>query len=116
MLNIEVASSSGSLLCDFQSVCSVLISENRPLVIDIRLKLRVPQLILLPRWYRSFFSICTVPKNPIYVFPEMKLHGLVPTRVPVPNSYIHVSVSDLITPRKGLSGLQQNRQTDPGKK
>ncbi len=29
---------------------------------------------------------CTL--NPIYVFPEMKLHGL------VPKSYIHVSVSD----------------------
>jgi hypothetical protein len=32
---------------------------------------------------------CTVPKNPIYVFPEMKLCGL------IPNSYIHVSGSDL---------------------
>ncbi len=32
-------------------------------------------------------------KNPIYVFPEMKLRGL------VPNSYIHVSVSDLYIPR-----------------
>ncbi len=31
---------------------------------------------------------CTVLKNPIYVFPEMKLHGL------VPNSRIHVFVSD----------------------
>jgi hypothetical protein len=28
-------------------------------------------------------------ENPIYVFPEIKLHGL------VPNSYIHVSVSSL---------------------
>ncbi len=33
---------------------------------------------------------CT--ENPIYVFPEMNLHGL------VPNSYIHVSVSDLRFP------------------
>jgi hypothetical protein len=33
-------------------------------------------------------------KKPIYVFPEMKLCGL------VPNSYVYVSVSDL--PRIGL--------------
>jgi hypothetical protein len=40
----------------------------------------------------------------------MKLPGL------VPNSYIHVSVSDLYIPRIGLPiWLQQNRQTDPGK-
>ncbi len=37
---------------------------------------------------------CT--KNPIYVSPEMKLHGLVST------SYIHVTVSDLYIPRIGL--------------
>jgi hypothetical protein len=37
-------------------------------------------------------------EDPIYVFPEMKLRGL------VPNSYILVSVSY----------LQQNRQADPG--
>ncbi len=48
-------------------------------------------------------------ENPIYVFPEMKLRGL------VPNSYIHVSVSDVHIPRIGLPiCLQQNRQTDPG--
>jgi hypothetical protein len=41
----------------------------------------------------------------------MELHGL------VPNSYIHVSVSDLYIPRIGLPiWLQQNRQTDPGNK
>ncbi len=34
--------------------------------------------------------------NPIYVFPEMKLWGL------VSNSYIHVSVSDLYIPRIGM--------------
>jgi hypothetical protein len=34
-------------------------------------------------------------EDPIYVFPEMKLRGL------VPNSYIHVSVSDLYIPRIG---------------
>jgi hypothetical protein len=34
---------------------------------------------------------CT--ENPIYVFPEMKLRFL------VPNSYMHVSVSDLYIPR-----------------
>ncbi len=50
---------------------------------------------------------CT--ENPIYVFLEMKLRGL------LPNYYIHVSVSILNIPRIGLSiCLQQNRQTDPG--
>jgi hypothetical protein len=50
---------------------------------------------------------CT--ENPIYVFPEMKLFGL------VPNSYILVSVSDLYIPRINLPiWLQQNRRTDSG--
>jgi hypothetical protein len=50
---------------------------------------------------------CT--ENMIYVFPEMKLSGL------VPNSYIHVSMRNLYTPRIGLPiWLQQNRQIDPG--
>jgi hypothetical protein len=50
---------------------------------------------------------CT--ENHIYVFQEMKLCGL------VPNSYIHVSVSDLYIPRICLPfWLQRNRQTDPG--
>jgi hypothetical protein len=50
---------------------------------------------------------CT--ENPIYVFPEMKLRGL------IPNSYIHVPVSDLYSPRIGLPiWLRQNRQIDPG--
>jgi hypothetical protein len=41
------------------------------------------------------------------IFPEMKLPSL------VSNSYIHVSVSDLYTPRIGPSILrQQNRWTD----
>jgi hypothetical protein len=49
---------------------------------------------------------CT--ENPTYVFPEMKLRGL------VHNSYIHKSVSDLYIPRIGWPiWLQQNRQTDP---
>ena len=49
---------------------------------------------------------CT--ENPINVFPEIKLRGL------VPNSYIHVSVRDLYIPRIGLPiWLQQNRQTYP---
>jgi hypothetical protein len=44
-----------------------------------------------------------------YVFPEMKLRGL------IPNSYIRVSVSDLYILMAGLSiWLQQNSQTDPG--
>jgi hypothetical protein len=37
---------------------------------------------------------CT--ENPIYVFPEMKMRGH------VPNSYTHVSVSDLYIPLIGL--------------
>ncbi len=40
---------------------------------------------------------CT--ENLIYVFPEVKLRGL------IPNSYIHEFVSDLYIPR---IGLQQN--------
>jgi hypothetical protein len=39
-------------------------------------------------------TYCT--KNPIYVFPEMKLRGL------VSNSYVYVSLSDLYIPRIGL--------------
>ncbi len=57
-------------------------------------------------WNCTFCTHCN--ENPIYVFPEMKLRGH------VPNSYIHVSVSDLYIPRIGLPiWLQQNRQTDP---
>ncbi len=48
-----------------------------------------------------------LPK-PIYVFPERKLRGL------IPNSYIHLSVSDLYIPRIGI-WLKQNRQTDTEK-
>jgi hypothetical protein len=45
-------------------------------------------------------------QDPIYVFPELKLRGL------VPNFYIHVSVSDLYIPTIGPPiVLQQNRQT-----
>jgi hypothetical protein len=40
---------------------------------------------------------CT--KKPNYVFPEMKLRGL------VPNSYTHVSVSDLYIPRIGVPSV-----------
>jgi hypothetical protein len=47
-------------------------------------------------------------ENPIDVFPKMKLRGF------VPNSYIHLSVSDLYIPRIALpTGLRQNRQTNP---
>jgi hypothetical protein len=52
---------------------------------------------------------CT--ENPIYVFPEMKLRDL------VPNSYIHVSVSELYIPWIDLLiWLQQNRKADLGNK
>jgi hypothetical protein len=51
----------------------------------------------------------TLYQESINVFPEIKLHGL------VPNSYIHVSVRYLYIPRIGLPiWLQQNRQPDPG--
>ncbi len=43
------------------------------------------------------------------IFPEMKLHGL------IPNSYIHVSVSDLYVysrDRSAYSMLQENRRTE----
>jgi hypothetical protein len=57
-----------------------------------------------------FLSNCiNCAENTMYVFPEMKLRGL------VPNSYIHVSVSDLYIPRIGVPiWLQQYRQTDLG--
>jgi hypothetical protein len=49
---------------------------------------------------------CT--ENPIYLFPEMQLSGL------IPNTYIHVYVSDLYIPRICLHiWLQENRQADP---
>jgi hypothetical protein len=51
----------------------------------------------------------TPVQDPIYVFPEMKLRGL------VPNSYIHVSVCDLCIPTiRPPILLQQNRWTDRG--
>ncbi len=38
---------------------------------------------------------CTVLENPIYVFPEMKLRGL----IPISTIYVQVSVCDLYIPR-----------------
>jgi hypothetical protein len=56
------------------------------------------------------FSVKHCSGNPIYLFPEMKLHSL------VPNSYVHVSVMDLYIPMISLLiWLQQNRQTNPKK-
>jgi hypothetical protein len=50
---------------------------------------------------------CT--EKSIYVLPEMKLHGI------VPNTYIHIYVSDFYIPRIGLPiWLQQNRPTNSG--
>jgi hypothetical protein len=50
---------------------------------------------------------CT--ENPIYVFPDMKLCSL------VPNSYFHVSVTDLYNAGTRLViWLQKNRHSGPG--
>jgi hypothetical protein len=47
-------------------------------------------------------------ENPIYVFPEKELRGL------IPNFHFHVSVNDLYIPRIGPHiFLQQNKQTVP---
>jgi hypothetical protein len=49
-------------------------------------------------------------ENPIYVFPEKELRGL------IRNFNIRVSVSDLYIPKIGPHiFLQQNRQTDGGR-
>ncbi len=45
--------------------------------------------------YSSRRKLCST-ENPIYVFPKMKMHGL------VPNFYIHVSVSNLLYIFSGL--------------
>jgi hypothetical protein len=51
---------------------------------------------------------CKDTENSIQIFPEVKLHGL------VPNSCIHVSVSDLFTPTIVLPILlQQNTVEGP---
>jgi hypothetical protein len=53
--------------------------------------------LLLRIWARALGTVTLqCIENPIYVFPEMKLRGL------VPNSYIHVYVSDLYIPKIGL--------------
>jgi hypothetical protein len=52
-----------------------------------------PYLLYIPYPFLSFLN-CT--KNLLFVLPEMKMRGL------VPNSYIHVSVSNLYIPRIGL--------------
>jgi len=52
----------------------------------------------------------TEPKIPFMCYRKKILRGL------SPNSYIHVSVSDLYIPRISPHiWLQQNRQTEPGK-
>jgi hypothetical protein len=61
----------------------------------------------------SLVGVCTIQlhckENPIYEFPEMKLHGL------VHNFHIHVSVSDVyISTIFPPILLQQNRGTDRG--
>jgi hypothetical protein len=45
----------------------------------------------------KYFGNVHCTENPMYVFPEMKLSGL------VPSSYIHVSVSDLYFPTLQIS-------------
>ncbi len=68
---------------------------------------------MTPRYTRSrrkytVLALSHCKEGPIYVFPEIKLCGL------VPNFNIHVSVSDLYIATIGPPILlQQNRQTDP---
>ncbi len=47
-------------------------------------------------YFNRTSSIMHCNENPIYLYPEIKLHGL------IPNSYINISVSDLYTSRIGL--------------
>ncbi len=57
----------------------------------------------------TIISVMQCKENPIYVFLFWELHGL------RPNFHIHVSVSDLYTPRINPHiSQQQNRQFDPG--
>jgi hypothetical protein len=57
----------------------------------------------------TFLSRSRCQQDPIDVFPEMKLRGL------IPNFPVHVSVSDLFIPTIGPPILlQQNRRTDRG--
>jgi hypothetical protein len=49
---------------------------------------------------------CT--ENPIYLFPEMQLSGL------IPNSYIHVYICERLIYSQAAIWLQENRQSDPG--
>ncbi len=68
--------------------------------IDIFQEIKLPGLVIS----KTHFI-----ENPIYVFPEIKLRGL------VPYSNIHISMGDLYIPMVGLLILlQPNRQTDPG--
>ncbi len=69
----------------------------------------------LDKYFRkgTDWAILHSTANPSNVFPRNKLLSL------VPNSYIHVSVSDLYISRIGLpiwlpNWLQQNRQINPG--
>jgi hypothetical protein len=54
-----------------------------------------PSRIISRKGYR-LAALLHFTENQIYVFPEIKLCGL------VPSSYIHISVSDLYIPRSGL--------------
>jgi hypothetical protein len=88
-------------------LCTRRIKILKPTCPNIKNRAQFHSNIRPPHRRLQLFSYCT--KNSIYVFPEMKLCGL------VPNSYILVSVSDLYIPRIGLPiWLHQNRLTDPG--
>jgi hypothetical protein len=73
----------------------VYYSREKVQVCESRSGKNVPKFCLEPECLVvvTTSSECTrCTENLIYVFPEMNLHGL------VPNSYIHVSVSDLLLP------------------
>ncbi len=69
-------------------------------------KIAAPQ---IRRYKDALSSVPHCDENPIYVFSEKELRGL------IPNFHIHGSVSDLYIPRIGPHiFMQQNRQTDFG--
>jgi hypothetical protein len=84
-------------MCDVYTVLAIGRSPKDFLTKKLQSQILKPNRKSDSEYQKQFWSMpCT--ENPIYVFPEMKLHGL------IPYSYIHVSVSDLYIPRIGKIG------------